>query len=190
MEQVSAMKQTRSEERELARRIAAQDQMAMNQLVEQYGDVLFRTSMLVLKDVQLAEDVVQETFITAYRKIRQYNGEGSLKAWLVAIALNHGRSIMRRAWWKRLTLRDMESEQLSSHHLNPEHQVMDRALMNEIYKLPYPYREVIVLYYYQDMTLHEIAGLLNEREGTVKTRLFRARQRLKKELRGGEWFDA
>lgn len=164
---------------ELARRLRRGEHLALADAMERFGDDIYRTAYLLLGDHHLAEDVSQDTFLTAYRKISQYDGRGAFGGWLRSIAVNHCRSRMRRASWKRLLLRRQDNTETASADPGPEEISVRRSLAGEISQLPYPYREVIVLHYYHDLTVKEIAERLGQSEGTVKSRLSRARQRLK-----------
>ncbi|MCR2806683.1 RNA polymerase sigma factor [Paenibacillus soyae] len=163
-------------------------------LMDRYGSDILRTAVLLLKDRQWAEDVAQETFLLACRRIHQFRGDGSLRGWLLRTAIHLCRGRMRRAAWKRLlfNLSDEAAEHEALHPLpavspGSTEWVNRMTLRDEIGKLPYKYREVIVLHYFQDMRTSDIAGLLGEPEGTVKSRLKRARGQLKQHLEDGGW---
>ena len=72
----------------------------LERLMEQYGSSLLRMCALYLKDADLAQDAVQETFIRAYRHIEDYRGESSERTWLTAIAINVSRDMLRTAWFR------------------------------------------------------------------------------------------
>jgi RNA polymerase sigma-70 factor (ECF subfamily) len=170
-------------EREWAEKIRQGDRQAFAALMERYGDDIYRTAYLLLRDAHHAEDAAQDTFLTAYEKIGQFRGEGSLKSWLVKIAVNHCRRRMRRASWKKLLFRDiLENEAVSPQNL-AEEAGMRLSLARLIQRLPYKYREVIVLCYYQEMSVEEMAEHLGEKPGTVKSKLHRGRQLLKRAMR-------
>ncbi|QNK58407.1 RNA polymerase sigma factor [Paenibacillus sp. PAMC21692] len=172
------------------------DEAALAWVMERYGNDVLRTASLLLKDRHLAEDVSQETFLTAFRKAGQYRGDGSLKGWLLRIAINLCRSRMRRAPWQRLFLRermdleqdaDDRSESSGNEEPGSANWLNKMTLREEIGRLPMLYREVIVLYYFHEMQIAEIADVLQETEGTVKSKLHRARKKLKQQLEEGGW---
>ncbi|RJE85680.1 sigma-70 family RNA polymerase sigma factor [Paenibacillus sp. 1011MAR3C5] len=184
------------EERQRIEQLKRGEESALSWLMERYGSDVLRTAALLLKDRYLAEDVSQETFLTAFRKADQYRGDGSLKGWLLRIAINLCRSRMRRASWQRLFLRewmdldqDAADRSVWTHSEEPGSTGwMDRmTLREEIGRLPLLYREVIVLYYFHEMHTAEIAHVLQESEGTVKSKLHRARKKLKRQLEEGGW---
>lgn len=171
-----------AEESELAVRMKLKEQSALSDVMERYGNDVYRTAYLLLGDHHLAEDVSQDTFLTAYRKIGQYDGRGAFGGWLRTIAVNHCRSRMRRAQWKRLFLQKWDNLDTVSADPGPEERSMRKSLLEEIARLPYSYREVILLYYYYEWSIREIAERLQDREGTVKSRLHRAREQLRYQL--------
>jgi len=183
-------------ERQWIEQLKRGDEAALAWLMERYGNDVVRTASLLLKDRHLAEDVSQETFLTAFRKADQYRGDGSLKGWLLRIAINLCRSRMRRASWQRLFLRERMDlvqdaddwpESSGSEEPGSANWLNKMTLREEIVRLPMLYREVIVLYYFHEMQIAEIADVLQESEGTVKSKLHRARKKLKQQLEEGGW---
>lgn len=176
----------------------------MQSLMVQHGNAVLRTAALLLKDIHLAQDVSQEVFLKAYERIGQYRGEGSLRAWLLQITVNQCRARMRRASWKRLLFRSFLDERgpeeaasggkavlESQAELEPgsARQIRELSLHQEIGKLELAYREVVVLYYYDELSVKEIAQVLRLSESNVKSRLHRARKALKVQLEEGGWSD-
>lgn len=152
------------------------------ELVERHQTALLRMCYMVLRDRQQAEDAVQETFFKAYRAMDDFRGASSGKTWLVTIAMNTCRD-MRRSAWLRYVDRRVTPEDLPEAILPPEED--DRELTVRVMELPPKLREVVVLYYYQDMTMVEIAKALRLAQSTVTTRLKRAREKLREVLEGG-----
>lgn len=155
----------------------------LRRLMEAYADKLLRLCYLYLKDRALAEDAVQDTFLKAYRSFDQFRDESAEKTWLTRIAINTCKNY-RRGFWHRLVDKKITPDDLPPAQYQP-HERDDRVVV-EIMKLSPVYREVILLYYYHEMSAPEIARLLNVPEATVFTRLRRARLRLRKELE--EWY--
>lgn len=192
-----------SGEREAIERLKGGDGSALKWLMEQYGNDLIRTAVLLLKDRHLAEDVSQEVFITAFQKIKQFRGEGSLRGWLLQMTINRCRSKIRLASWKRLFFREITDEEaaanmqsinsftISSKTSEPgTGQWVDAmSLRQTVESIPLKYREVIVLYYYQDLTINKISHVLQEPEGTIKSKLLRGRKLLRNQLEEGGWHD-
>ena len=154
----------------------------LNQMIERYGKDLLRICCVYLRDASMAEDAVQETFLKAYRHMDTFRGESSEKTWLVSIALNVCRDIRRNAWFRYID-RSVDLDQLRI----PAAQSSDDGLMlmQEIMRLPRRYMEAVMLYYYADMMLSEVAQMLGISKAAASKRLAKARQMLKKELEGG-----
>jgi RNA polymerase sigma-70 factor, ECF subfamily len=175
-------------DQELVLRSLDGDHQAFTELVERYQQAVFNLSYRMLGDSFEAEDAAQEVFLRAYRHLRRYDLERSLKTWLLAIASNHCIDRLRRQRFSKLSIDDLlpSHPALASREPGPEesvvrHERQDR-LQGFLEQLSPKYRSVIVLYYWYDMSCSEIAETLNTREGTVKSRLFRARQTLASEL--------
>ncbi len=176
----------------LVKRLKNKEESALKELMNLFGDYLLRTAYLLVKDKHLAEEMVQDTFITAYQKIHQLDEEEKLKSWLTSITVNRCKMQKRKWSFKRILLnfefaeRVTEDEQIEG----PEAQLLldfqNQSLSESIQKLDYKYREVIILYYFNELKISEIAVLLAIAESTVKTRLKRGRSNLKDIFEKGE----
>ena len=155
----------------------------IRQMVETHQTPLMRLCYLYLRDVQLAEDAVQETFIKAARTLDKFRGEASMKTWLTSIAMRTCCD-MRRSFWFRRMDRRVTPEMLPDPVQSPLEE--ETALTVAVMNLPQKEREVILLYYYQDMNVNEIARTLSVTQPTVSYRLKRAREKLRQELEGRE----
>ncbi|MBQ8161710.1 MAG: sigma-70 family RNA polymerase sigma factor [Clostridia bacterium] len=158
---------------------------SFTEIVETYQASLLRMCYLMLHDTGLAEDAVQETMIKAYRSLSTFRNESQLKTWLMSIAINTCRDMRRGAWWKHIRC-SVTLEEI--HRAVPPASDDVIALNMEIAKLPSKLREVVLLYYYQDMTTEQIAGALNVAPSTVCVRLKKAREKLRLAMKG-EAFD-
>lgn len=160
--------------------------MDLEEYIEQYGDYLYRIAFVYMKDQHAAEEVVQDVFMKLY-ETRQFEGKSSLKTYLTRMTINTCYDYLRK--WKA------RKSQLLDYVLKREHAAEQVVLtlqerdeiVESILKLPLKYREVILLYYYDDLTTVEVAALLKIPESTVGTRLQRARQKLKQLLPEIEW---
>ena len=150
--------------------------------VKAYGDQLLRLCFLYLHDRHLAEDAVQETFLRAYKAYVRFRGDSSEKTWLTRIAVNVCRDMLRTAWFRRLDRR-ITPEELALTAPAPE----EPALAEAILRLPVRDREVILLRYYEQLTPEAIARVLHTPLNTVKSRLARAKKKLRQTLEG--WCD-
>lgn len=169
-------------------------EVAIAQLMEEYGTRILHLAYFYVKDRYLAEDIAQEVFIKAYRQWERFRGESSVYTWLYRITVNLCRDKARSAWWRRLLPTDDANvlaygdAQVVAEE-GPEDSALRSAqseeLMNAVLKLPEVYREAIVLYYYQELSTVEIAQVTGISDNTIKTRLFRARAMLKEHLSKG-----
>ena len=147
-------------------------------LVEQYGTQLVGLCSRLLRDRCLAQDAVQETFLKAYLKRGSFRGENekSEKAWLMQIAVNVCRDQMRTSWF-RFTDSKSALDALNWASVEASEEAVLLRVM--IGSLPKKYSEVIWMYYYQDMTVCEIAAVIERSTAVVYRRLREARQMLR-----------
>lgn len=152
-------------------------------LMDTYGGMLFSLCRMMLQDYHRAQDAVQETFIKAYRHISRMAKVENEKAWLFRIAMNICRDMMRTAWFKHAA----KSVDLDDLPEIPAPQTLpeDSGILDEVRRLPAKEREVILLHYWQNMDVEEIASALTVNRATVYRRLERARQILKMSVEGG-----
>ena len=153
----------------------------LERLVLQYQQSLLRTCCLYLRDRTLAEDAVQETFLKAYRSLASFRGECSEKTWLMKIAMNTCCDLRRAHRLRSIDPRRIPEllPQAAEPFAPAEEELVTQAI-----QLPRKLREVILLYYYQDMTVTEIAVSLGISQSSVSGRLKRARGKLRTLLEG------
>ena len=159
---------------------------AYRQLIEKYGNKLLRTCYLILKDKEEAEDVVQETFIKVFNKIDTFKEQSGFYTWIYAIAINLTRDRMRM----KQDFLELKDEWIGNDNVESLVEInIDRELLRkEIFSLNSLYREVLVLFYFDELSIKEISSLLNEKEGTIKSKLSRGRNILKEGLlKGGQY---
>ncbi len=157
-----------------------EDAARLQRLVSAYQPELLRVCYFYLKDRMLAEDAVQETFMRVWRKLDSYHEDGREKAWIYRIAINCCRNTQRTGWFRRM-LPTGEPQLFPAEHVDvPEDAI---ALNMAIHDLPLRLREVILLHYYQNFTLTEIAEILGVSQPAVSERLKRARKLLREALR-------
>ena len=161
----------------------------IKKIIDEYGDYLLRVAYLYVKNETTAEDIVQDVFIAFYEKQEQYRQEASLKTYLVKMTVNRCHDYLRSWQHKRVVL--FEKITAKRTHETPERVYMQNVestdLIETLFTLSLTYREVIILYYYEEMSTVEIAKLLNCPESTVRTRLQRARKQLKNRMIDYEW---
>lgn len=148
----------------------------LERLVAQFQIPLLRTCYMILRDRTLSEDAVQETFMKAYRNLGDFRGESSEKTWLMRIAMNTCRDIRKSNWFRYIN-RAVTPEMLQ--YASVDCEAYEETLINEVMRLPFALRGVVLLYYYQNMDTNEIAEILGIARSSVSGRLQRARKKLR-----------
>lgn len=161
--------------------------MRIEELIDQHGDGILRLCLVYLGDRQLAEDAFQETFLRAWEHLTDFRGDSSPKTWLTRIAVNVCRSTLRTGWF-RLLKRSQDVDELFA--MAAPESGRDLDLTRGLCALPGKYREVILLYYYENLNTREIAETLHLPANTVSTRLRAAKKLLHTALEGGDAHDA
>lgn len=152
----------------------------IERLMNNYGDAILRMCFLYLKDYHLAEDATQETFIKAMNAYETFQQKSSEKTWLTQIAINSCKNIMRTNWFQlsRNELKDNFPNSVDGIELILEQDSVSAAIM----KLNVNDRKLLLLYYYQELSMKEIAKITGKSENTTIQRVNRARCKLKKIL--------
>lgn len=156
----------------------------LTRMMTEHGDAIFRMCCLHLRDEKLAEDAAQETFLKAFRKLDSFRGDCRELTWLTGIAINVCRDFLRTAWLRRVD-RNIDISLLPECAQADEYR--DSTVLAEVMRLPARLREVILLRYYQEMSLKETADALNLGISTVKQRQKKANDILRERLK--EWYD-
>ena len=166
----------------------AGNEVAIEMLVRQYETGVFRLALSVVGDQAEANEITQETFIAALRSLPSYQEKKSFKAWLYTIALNHSRSHLRkRNVIERLRTTLSAIFQIETQkQVSPEESVIESEKEAEVWKtlnqLDEPFRMVVVLRYFHELSIAEISEILSINEGTIHSRLHTARERLRNAL--------
>ena len=158
---------------------------AFDLLYEKYKNLVIRTAYLITGSKPDSEDIAQETFVKVYLHISELKNDAGFKPWMMQILV---RTAYRTGKKRNREVPDDEIERLSDGQtiLSPLGQMIKREeadmISGAVAALPVKQRTVVVLYYYNEFSVGEIAGMLNCREGTVKSRLHMARRFLKGKL--------
>lgn len=182
-------------ERTLLRRLRARDEQAFRELIEGHRDRVFNITYRMLGNRAEAEDVAQEVFISVFKTIETFREEAKFSTWLYRVTVNHCKN--RIKYLARRHDRDRDELDENAHEANgaagaPQRQLLpDRALegaqlevllQEAIAKLDDDHRVVVVLRDVEDLSIDEICEITGLPDGTVKSRLHRARQVLRKRL--------
>jgi len=176
-------------EQALIERWQSDDTDAFDQLYTRHAQTIYRLGWAMLQQTEAAEDVVQETFLRAYKARQRFDPEkASFGTWLYQIALNYCRSYLRKKRlltipWLRQTGEPLD---LPDPRLDPERSALRgeyrRMLWVAVQNLSQPLKEVVTLHYYMELPAVEIAAMLGCPEGTIYSRLHNARRRLAEAL--------
>lgn len=152
----------------------------VEQALEIYGDMVYRLALVQMKNKTEAEDVFQEVFLRLVRYEERIQGEEHLKPWLLRVTINCCRKQFDNAYRKRTVPFDRDMGTEESYEMDmPGNPVYDAVMA-----LPDDYRDVIHLFYYEQYSVREISDILGVSESAVKTRLSRAREKLRGRLKG------
>lgn len=149
----------------------------VDEVIEKYADMVYRLVFSRVKNKNDADDIFQEVFLRYIKSERDFETEEHRKAWLIRVTINCSNSFFRSSWIQKVVpMEGTESIPFES----PEELGLHELLM----ELPVKYRIVLHLFYYEDLPINEISRILKQKPATVKTQLVRARQMLKKKLKG------
>ncbi|NLI91476.1 MAG: sigma-70 family RNA polymerase sigma factor [Peptococcaceae bacterium] len=167
--------------------MAEQNWQKVEEWMELYADRILRMVCLVVGNPHLAEEITQEVFIKAFENSANFRSESAPYTWLYRIALNLSRNYLKRRHLLQFWPWGEEENRLNVLEEPLEEQVTRREAGRKIRycisRLPLHYREVIILYYYDDLKISDIAKVLEQPEGTVKSHLARGREALEKVMR-------
>lgn len=150
--------------------------------MDAYGQDVIHLAYMYLQNHHAAEDVAQDVFLRAYTKWDSFRGQSSVKTWLLSITANRCKDELR-SWAAKHEVKDETHIATGVAQANTENDVVDKLENNDLWQavasLPVKYRDVIVLFYQQELSGAEIAEVLNSTEQSVRTRLYRGRTLLK-----------
>ena len=143
---------------------------------------VYKLSYIYLKNIADAEDAVQSVFLKLLQKNMRFNDCAHEKAWFITTTKNHCKDILK-SWWRQRCVDFETLSEMASQDQNPEETELTAKLLD----LSEKYRVVLYLYYLEEYSVREIAGLLGRNESTIQSQLQRGREKLKIEL-GGKGF--
>ena len=141
-------------------------------LAERYMDTVFRVAYSYLRCRDDADDVTQDVLIQLYKEDKAFESDAHVKNWLIRVTVNRCKNVLRTPWHRAEDIADYENTLVFE---QPQYRELFEAVMS----LDRRYRLPVLLYYYEGYRQREIAALLGVPEETVRTRLSRARDKLK-----------
>ncbi len=148
------------------------EEQELTRVVEKFSATVFRAAYCCLKNRQDADDVMQDTFLAFYTGGKRFADDEHIKAWLIRVAVNKSRNILRSG-------RRRFSEPLELAGEIPCEDRHSEGLLPQLMKLEQKYRLVLYLFYFEDMSVKDIAAGTGEKPTTITTRLSRARKLLR-----------
>lgn len=153
-----------------------EDHAGIAQLVEMYASMIYRIAYTRMQNVTDAEDITQEVLFKYLKAGKTFRDEEHRKMWLIRVTVNTIKSSLTSAWRRHTVALDDVTE--------PSYQQPDLPVLKEkVEKLPERYRLPMYLYYYEELSVKEIAHVIKSTEGTVKSLLSRGRKMLRDELK-------
>lgn len=155
------------------------DRLEYIRVVDAYANTVYRIAYSYCKNKSDAEDIVQNVFLKLLQSDVKFQDEEHIRKWLIRVAANETKNLCKSFWKKRMV-------PLENSNVTPQYQFNSKEnsdLYDTVMELPYKYRIVVHLYYYEDYSVKEIAEILNIKETTVQTQLMRARKKLKVKLK-------
>jgi len=159
--------------------LIATEEKQIESVLQKYSKMLYRLAYVRTKNRADAEDLLQEVFLRFLKSNIQFNDDEHCKAWLIRTTINYSKNLLTSAWFRKTVFQEDGLENYAN--------VAEKGKSDIFYavlELPAKYRVIVHLYYYEDLSVAEISTMLNRKESTVKTQLYRARELLKKKLKG------
>ncbi|MFD0670370.1 RNA polymerase sigma factor [Cohnella sp. GCM10027633] len=154
----------------------------LDELMTAYGKDVWNYAFSITRKWDLADDITQEVFIKVFRNMNAFRRDASVKTWLLTITRNTAIDFKRSAFLRKVTLMDTFEDR--GQRQSAESEMMEQLATSDLWKLvlqlPTKYREAMILFAHYQLSLKEIAQMLGVSEGTVKSRMFHARQKLQK----------
>ena len=145
----------------------------VDEMIQKYANMIVKIAYQYVHNQPDAEDIMQDVFIKLIECRKQFENEEHIKAWLIRVTTNLSINYIKSSWYKK---------RLPFEENNYSFTYQQKTILEELFQIPYKYRIVLYLYYYENYTLQEIAVILNKSINTVASQLRRAREKLKIEM--------
>ncbi len=158
-------------------------QITAEEAIDRYADMVYRLALLRVKNQTDAEDIFQEVFIRLVKHIDKLQSWDHVKAWLITVTTNCAKKHFEQYWNKNVSCME-ETQEIQVVETGYESAEGDGTVLTAVKSLPEKYRIAIHLFYFEELSVTEIAKATKQKESTVKSQLFRAREMLKEMLEG------
>lgn len=155
--------------------------LSIDELLEQYGDMVYRVALQNMQNASDAEDIAQDVFVKIIQKKPSFDTVQHERAWILRVTMNTCKDK-----WKYYKIR--RTLELKDNQATVKEE-KNSGILYEVMKLPLKYRNVIYLFYYEEMSVAQISEILQKKEATILTWLRRARKRLKIQLEEGDVYE-
>ena len=155
---------------------AQKENLNIEEIVQKYSDMVYRLAVSRTRNKEDAEDVFQEVFLKLSKSKPNFESEEHIKFWLIRVTINSSINLLKSSWMNKITdlKENIKFENEEKHEI-----------YYEVLKLPQKERTIIHLFYYESLKISEIAKMMKISESGVKSRLCRAREKLRKTIQGG-----
>ncbi len=153
------------------------------EVIDRYADMVYRLALLQVKNKADADDIFQEVFVRLVKNIHKLQNWEHVKAWLIRVTTNCAKKHFNQYWNKNVSFLD-ETEEILSEENGYEAIEDENFVWQAVRNLPNKYRVAVHLFYFEELSIAQIAKMTKQKEATVKSQLFRAREMLKTSLEG------
>ncbi|OZM58391.1 RNA polymerase factor sigma C [Lottiidibacillus patelloidae] len=158
----------------------------IDEIMIKYGQEILQLAYSFVNNKEVAEDLTQDIFVKCYKSLHTFKGNSKIRTWLWKIAINHCKDYLKSWYNNKIIISEDESMFDKTQKESVEMAVIqkgdDEKMAVAVMNLEIKYREVIYLFYFQELTIREISKLIGIKQSTIKTRLRRAKEILKEEL--------
>ena len=154
---------------------------ALRKLMDEHGDYLLKVAFYYCKNWGYAEEIVQDVFVKFYKKNEQFKEQANIRTYLTKMTVNQSKDYLKSWRYKKHLLFGESVDEAISDPITKffNEKIRQNEVLASVFQLKAPYREVLIYYYFEEKSIAEIALLLNVNERTIRTRLQRARNKLK-----------
>lgn len=166
---------------------AGDESALLDEIMHIYGQDILQLVFSYVKNKTVAEDLTQEIFVKCYQALPSYKKQAKVRTWLWRIASNHCKDYLKSWYFRSVHAAGDEQQEFAASENIEDTMIQrdeDQELAAAVMELPVKYREVIYLYYFQELSTKDISDIAGLSQGTIKTRMRRAKSILKDRLEG------
>lgn len=162
------------------RTIKAEAEITAEEIIDRYGDMVYRLAVSQVRNRTDADDIFQEVFVRLVRHVQELQSMEHAKAWLIRVTINCTKKHFGLYWNKNVfPMEETEGVARTEEGFAQAEKKIDNPVMQAVSKLPPKYRGCVHLFYFEELSVREIAKMTGQKESTVKSQLHRAREMLK-----------